>query len=436
MGERPPTGGEKLEPGKRRKRISKRAWIVSLAAPFAVLGPGLIAANAGNEAGSIATYASVGARYGYDLLWLMVLITLGLIVVQEMAARTGVATGKGIAELVRERYGVRRSALVMLSILLANLGIVVSEFMGIRAASELLGIPVQITVPLAGIAIWLILVRGSYRVAERVFIAMTVVFFSYPLAAVLAHPHWGAIAHRTIVPHFHPTAEFVLLAGAVVGATITPFMQIYLQSAVAERGISDEELGRERADVIGGSIFANVVAAFVIIATAAALHEHGITKVGSAGDAARALTPFAGHFAKDLFAIGLLGSSLLAAAILPVTVAYVLAESFGLEKGIGRRFRDAPVFVSTITVMIAIGAAVALIPELPIIPFLVGIQDLNGVLLPVTLFFLWRLASDRELMGARQNGRALKTLAALIIACLSALSLLLIAVAAGRVFGV
>jgi NRAMP (natural resistance-associated macrophage protein)-like metal ion transporter len=418
-----------------RHRFGKRAWFASVAGVLAFLGPGLISANAGNEAGSIATYASVGARYGYDLLWLMVLITVALILVQEMAARTGVVSGKGLAELIREHYGVRWSALAMLTVLLANLAITVSEFLGIGVASELLGVSRLVAVPLAAALIWLILVRGSYRIAERIFIAFTVIFFAYPVAAILAHPHWGAIVHRTLLPHFHFTSQYVLLVGAVVGATITPFMQLYLQSAVSERGVPPDELGRERFDVATGAIFANLVAAFVIIATAAALHEHGVTKVSSAADAAKALQPFAGRYAKELFAVGLLGSSLLAAAILPVTIAYVLTESFGMEKGIGHRFREAPAFVGTITVLISISAAVALIPNLPVISFLVGIQDLNGVLLPVTLFFLWRISSSSELMGRWRNGRLFNALAALIVAAVSALSLLLIVVAIGRVFG-
>lgn len=424
------------QPAAARRRFRRRAWLVAITAPLAVLGPGLISANAGNEAGSIATYASVGARYGYDLLWLMVLITISLILVQEMAARAGVVTGKGLAELIREHYGVRWSAFSVLSILLANLAITVSEFVGIGAASRLLGVPPQLTIPLAAVLVWAILVRGSYRTAERVFIAFTIVFFAYPVAAILAHPHWGAIGHRVLLPHFHATSEYVLLVGAMVGATITPFMQLYLQSAISERGTRTESMRRERVDVATGALFANLVAAFVIIATAAALHEHGITTVSSASDAAKALQPFAGHFAKELFAIGLLGSSLLAAAILPVTVAYVLAESFGVEKGIGHRFHEAPHFVATITALIAVSAAVALVPQLPVISFLVGIQDLNGVLLPVTLFFLWRLSSNGELMGRWRNGRVFNALATLTIVCVSALSLLLIAVAAGRVFGV
>ncbi|HEY5479757.1 MAG TPA: Nramp family divalent metal transporter [Gaiellaceae bacterium] len=421
--------------GARPRRLGKRALFAPVAAALAFLGPGLISANAGNEAGSIATYASVGARYGYDLLWLMVLITISLIVVQEMAARAGVISGKGLAELIREHYGVRWSAFSMVSVLLANLAITISEFLGIGVACELLGVPRAVAVPLAAVAIWLILVRGSYRVAERIFIAFTVVFFAYPVAAVLAHPHWGAIGHRVLVPHFYATSQYVLLVGAVVGATITPFMQLYLQSAVSERGMRVEELRRERVDVTIGAIFANLVAAFVIIATAAALHAHGITKVSSAADAAKALQPFAGHYATELFAVGLLGSSLLAAAILPVTIAYVLTESFGMEKGVGRRYREAPVFVTTITILIAISAAVALIPSLPVISFLVGIQDVNGALLPITLFFLWRLSGNGELMGRWRNGRIFGALAALTIVCVSALSLALIVVALGRVFG-
>jgi len=406
-----------------RSRLSRR-----LVAVLAVLGPGLIAANAGNDAGGIATYASVGAKYGYDLLWMMVVITVSLIVVQEMAARMGAVTGKGLAELIREQYGVRWSMFATASVLLANLGICISEFVGIGAALNLAGIPFQVSVPIAAGAVWLLVVRGSYKVAERVFVLMTIPFFAYPVAAIVAHPHWLAVGRATVAPHIQLSSGYLFLFIATAGTTITPFMQLYVQSAVVERGIGTEELNAERAEVTSGSIFANLVASFIIIATGATLFVHGHRTVRNAADAAKALEPFAGRFAEVLFAIGLLGASLLAAAILPVTAAYVIAETFGFEKGISHRAREAPVFVGVITVLIAVGTLVAIIPGVPVITLLVAVQVVNGVLLPITLFFVWRLAANRELMGEYANGRTFNVLAGATVAATSTLSLLLLGV--------
>jgi NRAMP (natural resistance-associated macrophage protein)-like metal ion transporter len=395
---------------------------------LAFLGPGLIAANAGNDAGGIATYASVGAKYGYDLLWMMVVITVSLVVVQEMAARMGAVTGKGLAELIREQYGPRWSIFSTVSVLLANLGICISEFVGIGAALGLAHVPAQVSVPIAAVVVWLLVVRGSYKMAERVFVAMTIPFFAYPIAAILGHPDWGAVGHAIVVPHIQLNGPYLILFVATAGTTITPFMQLYLQSAVVERGLGPEDIKAERAEVVSGSLFANIVASFIIIATGATLFVHGHHTVGSAADAARALVPFAGRFAEVLFGIGLLGASLLAAAILPVTAAYVIAETFGLEKGISRRPREAPVFVGVITALIAIGAAVAIVPGVPVIKLLVLVQVVNGALLPVTLFFVWRLARNAELMGQYRNGRIFDALAGATVLATSGLSIVLLAV--------
>ena len=413
-----PRGRVRLRP---RNRLAIR-----LIALLAFVGPGLVAANAGNDAGGIATYASVGAKYGYDLLWMMVLITISLIVVQEMAARMGAVTGKGLAELIREQYGPRWSLFSTCAVLFANLGICISEFVGVGAALGLAGVPPQISVPIAAAVIWLLVVRGSYKLAERVFVAMTLVFFAYPIAAILAHPHWGSVGRAVVEPKIHLTSTYIILFVATVGTTITPFMQLYLQSAVVERGMGPEDIPAERAEVTLASIFANLVAVFIIIATGATLYVHGDHSVSSAAQAAKALEPFAGRFAELLFAIGLLGASLLAAAILPVTAAYVIAETFGLEKGIARRPREAPVFVTTLTVLLLVGAAVAMIPGLPVFKLLVFVQVLNGVLLPVTLFFLWRLARNEELMGEYRNGRVFDAIAAVTVVATSGLSLVLV----------
>src|SRR5690349_15695314 len=253
------------------------------------LGPGLIAANAGNDAGGIATYSSVGARYGYDLLWMMVVITVSLIVVQEMAARMGAVTGKGLAELIRDQYGVGCSLCATSAVLIANVSICISEFVGIGAALDLAGIPAEVSVPIAAVGVWLLLIRGSYKVAERIFVLMTITFFAYPIAAILARPDWGSVGHSIVAPNIHDSRAYLFLFIATAGTTITPFMQLYVQSAVVERGVSTSELKAERSEVVTGSIFANVIALSIIIATGATLYVHGEHHISTAAQAAKAL---------------------------------------------------------------------------------------------------------------------------------------------------
>jgi Mn2+/Fe2+ NRAMP family transporter len=408
--------------GRLRPRRSRLFVLLGL------LGPGLIAANAGNDAGGIATYSEVGARYGYTLLWALVLITISLALVQRSAARMGVVTGKGLAELIRERYGIRWSAFATFCVLVANFGICISDFVGIGAALGLAGIPTQVSVPIAALVIWLVIVRGSYRSAERVFIWMTIPFFAYPVAAILAHPDWGQVGHALVVPQLHTGSTFLLLFIALAGTTITPYMQLYLQSAVVERGATEADLRNESREAVGGAIFADLIAAFIIIATGATLYVSGIHSIGSAADAAKALEPLAGRYAELLFGIGLLGASLLAAAILPIATSYVVAESLGFEKGIGRRTEEAPVFMGLITAMIVVSGVVAMVPGVPVISLLVGVQVVNGLLLPVNLFFVWRLARDEELMGKHRNRGPVDWVTAATVALTSTLSLILVAV--------
>jgi NRAMP (natural resistance-associated macrophage protein)-like metal ion transporter len=393
-----------------------------------LLGPGLIAANAGNDAGGVATYSQAGAKYGYDLLWTIVLVTASLAIVQMLAARMGVVTGKGLAELIREEYGIRWSVLASSAVLIANLGICISDFVAIGAAFGLAGVPAQVSVPLAALAIWLIIVRGSYRTAERIFVWFTIPFFAYPVAAILAHPHWASVGKAVVAPHLHANSAYLLILIATAGTTITPYMQLYLQSAVVERGVREEERGREEREAVLGSLFAGVIAAFIIIATGATLFTHGIHEISSAADAARALHPFAGRYAEALFAIGLLGASLLAAAILPIATSYVISESLGYEKGIGRTREEAPVFINVITGMILIGAIVAIIPGVPVIPLLVGVQVVNGLLLPINLFFIWRLSRSEQLMGERRSRGVLDAATAVTVLVLSGLSIALVLV--------
>jgi Mn2+/Fe2+ NRAMP family transporter len=401
----------------------RRARVFAL---LGLLGPGLIAANAGNDAGGIATYSSVGAKYGYGLLWTIVLITVSLAIVQMLAARMGVVTGKGLAELVREEYGIRWSVFATTAVLIANLGICISDFVGIGAALGLAGIPVQLSVPPAALAIWLIIVRGSYRSAERIFIWFTIPFFAYPVAAVLAHPHWGAVGKAVVLPQIHASSAYLILLIATAGTTITPYMQLYLQSAVVERGVREDELHKEEREAVAGAVFANLVAAFIIIATGATLFTHGVHNISSAADAARALNPFAGRYAEILFGIGLLGASLLAAAIVPIATSYVISESLGYEKGVGRRRTEAPVFVNIITAMIMISTFVAIIPGIPVISLLVGVQVVNGILLPVNLFFIWRLSHSTQVMGEHRSRGVLNGMAGVTVVVTSTLSIALV----------
>jgi Mn2+/Fe2+ NRAMP family transporter len=409
----------------RRLRLSRNPRLLAL---LAIVGPGLIAANAGNDAGGVATYSQVGAKYGYELLWSIVVITVSLVTVQRLAARMGAVTGKGLAELIREQYGIRWSVFATVAVLVANLGICISDFVGTGAAMGLAGVSPQVSVPIAAVLIWLIIVRGSYRSAERIFIAMTIPFFAYPVAALLAHPDWGKVGKAVVVPHIHMSSSYLLLFVATAGTTITPYMQLYLQSAVVERGMGVDELRGQEREATAGAIFANLIAAFIIVAVGATLFRHGIHSVDSASQAAKALAPVAGRYAELLFGIGLLGASLLASAILPIATAYVVAESLGFEKGMSWRFREAPMFLGVITVVIAISTVVAIVPGVPVFSLLVGVQVVNGVLLPINLFFIWRLARDPELMGEHRNRGVFDGVAALTALFTSALSLILVAV--------
>lgn len=370
---------------------------------LAILGPGMIAASAGNDAGGIATFASVGAEHGYRLLWILIPITISLGIVQEMCARMGAVTGKGLADLIRERFGVRWTAFVMLALLIANGGVTVSEFVGIAAAAELFGVPSFISVPLSAAAIWWLVVKSSYQRVERVFLLMSLVFLGYIVSAFLAKPDWGAVAMGLVRPSFSFDHAYLFTFVAVVGTTISPYMQVYVQSSVVEKGVTPENYSRTKKDVWVGTVLAILVVFFIVVSTAATIHRHGL-HIESAADAARALRPLAGPYAETLFAIGLFGASMLAAGVLPLATAYSISEALGFEKGVSRSFREAPIFIGVFTFLVAVGAAIAVIPNLPLIRVLLVTQVINGLLLPIILFAILRLVNDRDLMGAHVNG--------------------------------
>ncbi len=392
---------------------------------LAILGPGMIAANAGNDAGGIATFATVGAGRGYDLLWVLIPITISLGIVQEMCARMGAVTGKGLADLVRERFGVRWTALVMLALLVANGGVTVSEFVGIAAATELFGVPRYLSVPLAAMSIWWLVVKGSYKRVERIFLVMSLVFLGYIVSAFLARPAWGEVARAMVRPSWSFAPAYLFTFVAIVGTTISPYMQVFVQSSVVEKGVTVEDYALTRADVWTGTVFAIAIVFFIIVSTAATLHVHGI-EIESAADAARALEPLAGRYAGLLFGVGLFGASMLAAGVLPLATAYSISEALGFEKGVSRSFREAPIFLGIFTFLVATGALVAVIPGLPLIRVLLVTQVMNGLLLPVLLFAILRLVNDRDLMGKHTNGTVYNIAAWLTAIVVSALSLLLI----------
>jgi Mn2+/Fe2+ NRAMP family transporter len=370
---------------------------------LAILGPGLIASVAGDDAGGIATTSQIGARVGYELLWLLMLLTVALAVVQEMAARLGVATGSGLLDLIRQRFGIGWTLLAVTVLLIANAGVTATEFLGIAAAAEIFGVTRLVAVPLAALSLWALMLYGNYFSAERIFLVMTVVFLAYPIAAILAHPDWTAVLHGAMVPSLQPDAAHLSLVVALIGTTITPYQQLFQQSAVVEKGVGPRQYPSERLDAITGAVMGNLIWLFVICASAAALRPQGIFDISSASDAARALEPVAGHAAQGVFAFGLLGASLLAGAVVPLATSYSVTEAFGFRKGIGLDYRRAPVFYTLFTALVAFGALVALVPNAPLITLLVGIQVLNGFLLPVVLGFILVLAADRRLMGGLAN---------------------------------
>lgn len=402
----------------------KKARLVKI---LAVLGPGLIAANAGNDAGGIATYSQAGAAFGYRFLWAVLLAFLGVAIAQEMAVRMGAVTGKGLTDLIRENFGVRWTALAMVAFLIANGGTIVADFAGVGASLALFGVPPYLSVPVVALAIWYLVVRGSYRVVERVFLAMSLIFLGYIASAILAKPDWSAVCRGFVWPHLDANRDYLFMLVAIIGTTISPYMQLFAQSAVAEKNIDLEDYGYERLDVYAGSAFACLIACFIVIATGATLHQSGITQVESAADAARALGPLAGPYAQLLFAIGLFGASMLAAGVLPLSTTYAVSEAFGFERGISHSFEEAPFFMGFFTALTVIGAGITLIPGLHPIRVMILSQVIQGLLLPIILFFMLRLSNDRELMGAYANSRAFNVAAYAVAILCSILSLLMVA---------
>ena len=396
--------GRVFRPLRRLRRLPFWAYLI-------VLGPGVVSAAAGNDAGGIATYAQSGATYGYGLLWAMVVVTICLVLVQEMCARMGAVTGKGLSDLIREQFGASWAMLAVLVLLIANAGVTISEFVGIAAAADLFGIPGWLAVPPIALVVWWLVTSGSYRTVEKVFMLMSLIFFTYIIAAFLAKPDWGQVGTAIIQPKIDLAPVALQALVALIGTTITPYMQLFVQSTIVEKGVTLSDYKYTRFDTVFGVIIANIVSAFIIIATAATLFVHGSTNVNSAADAAKALEPVAGQGATILFGLGLFGASMLAAGVLPLATAFSVTEALGFEKGVNLSFREAPVFMGLFTVLLVLGALVAMIPGLPLFAVLIGVQILNGALLPILLIFIVRLASNRDIMGQYAIGRVYKILA-------------------------
>lgn len=392
---------------------------------LAVIGPGIITANVDNDAGGITTYSVAGAQYGYSLLWMMPLVALALIIVQEMSARLGVITGKGLGDLIRESLGVRITTLILGLLVFVNLANTVSEFAGVAASLQIFGVSKYISVPLAAVGVWLLVVKGDYDTVERVFLIASAVYLSYVASGLLARPDWSEVGAAILSPSFHFDTGYITIFVTIIGTTIAPWMQFYQQSAVADKGIRAENYNYERLDVLIGSLFAIFVAGFIMIACAATLYQHGMS-VTSAGDAAVALGPLAGKYAAILFALGLLNASLFSAAILPLSTAYTVCEAFGWESSLSRSVKEAPVFFIIFTSFIVLGAAIILLPIQSLVQAMMVSQTINGLLLPVILVVMLFLINDKRIMGRFTNGRAFNILSWVTTIVLIVLALFLV----------
>ena len=411
-----------------RSRWARLALVAS------VVGPGIITANVDNDAGGIATYSQAGADFGYTLLWTLIPITLALILVQEMTARMGVVTGKGLSDLIRERFGVRSTFCVMLALVIANLGNTVAEFAGVAGSLEIFGVPRWVSVPAVAILVWALVVKGTARIVERVFLAACVFYVAYIVAGFLAKPDWGEVARGTLVPTLSFTAPALTMVVTLVGTTIAPWMQFYLQSAIVEKGVRVEDYSLSRLDVVIGCVVTDVVAFFIVLACGATIHKAG-GHIETAKDAALALRPLAGKYASALFAFGLFNASVFAASILPLSTTYYVCEAFGWEAGVDKKWDEAKAFYGIYTGMIVLGAAVVLLPGFPLIKVMFLSQVANGIALPFVLVFMLLLVNRKSLMGDAVNGPVFNAVAWVTTVVMIALTLLLVANSMGLRIG-
>lgn len=382
----------------------KQKWWPKILIFLSVIGPGIIAANADNDAGGISTYSIAGAHFGMKMLWVLFLITFSLAITQEMGVRIGLVTRQGLGGIIRERFGVKWTTFAMFTMLLANLGTIVAEFAGIAASLSIFGINKYISVPFAAFIVWFVLYKGSFKVAEKIFLIFSLFYVVYIINGFLIHPNFGLALHSLVTPQMEWTAPFLLTLIALIGTTITPWGQFFIQSYVVDKKLEIKHYRTEKAEVYLGAFITDIVSFFIIISTAATLYTHGI-KINDASDAALALKPLAGHFAEILFAFGLFCSSMLGAFILPTTTAYAICESFGWEYGFNTKWQEAKAFYSTILVSITVPALIVLLPKVPLMPVMLLSQDINGILLPIILIFVMVIINDKRIMGKYVNKR-------------------------------
>lgn len=365
---------------------------------LAAMGPGVVTAMAGNDAGGIATYSTVGAKFGFMSLWVIPVMCILLVVIQTTATRMGAVTGKGFSALIRERFGIRLTALAMLALLIGNVATTFSEFAGIASGMEIFGVPRWISVPIAAAAVWGLIVGGSYKRVQNIFLAISCVFVTYIVAAIIAQPNWNLALIHTVIPEVSSDISFLSLTVAMVGTTIAPWMMFFTQSNVVEKGVTLKDLFFQKIDAVTGAVVACIVAWFIIVTTGAVLFPEGI-EITEAADAARALAPFAGEYAGALFAVGLVAASLLAACVLPLTTAFVICEAFGWEAGVSFKWKEAPFFKGIFTFVIAISAIIILIPSIDLMGIMLTAQFVNGVILPILLVFMALICTDKHMMG-------------------------------------
>ncbi len=407
----------------------RKGWRARVMIVLAIIGPGFITASVDNDAGGIWTYSIAGAQFGYSLLWTMIPITIALVVVQEMSARMGAVTGKGLSDLIREEFGFRVTFLLMAALVVLNLTNVVAEFAGVASSLELFGASRYVVVPAAALLVWVMVVKGTYQSLEKVFLAASAFYLCYIVAGLLAHPDWKTAALSTISRPKEIGMRnygYVSMVIALVGTTIAPWMQFYLQASIVEKGITARQYRTSRWDVILGCIFTDVVAWFIIVACAATLFASGHHEVTDAADAAQALRPLAGEYAYLLFAAGLFNASIFAASILPISTAYAVCEGLGFESGLDKKFHEAPIFYWLYTLIIVIGAGVLLVPRLPLVYVSVLSQVFNGVVLPFVLIFMLMLTNDRELMGDHVNSRTFNVIAWVTVVVMIVLTILMV----------
>lgn len=408
-------------------KLLKR-WKISFFLFLAVLGPGFITANVDNDPNGILTYSQAGAHYGYDLLWTLIPITIALVVVQEMCARMGVVTGKGLSDLIREEFGLRLTVIVMFLLVLVNFGNVIGEFAGVADSLQLFHLSKYVSVPIVAVLVWLLVVRGDYKNVEKIFLVASAFYLAYIVTGVLAEPNWHTALVATVKPPSRSVWSsnvYLFMVISVIGTTIAPWMQFYLQSSVVEKGVRVKDYAASRLDVIVGSIFTDVVAWFIIVACAATLWIHGMGDIRDASDAALAMKPLAGQYAFLLFAFGLFNASFFAASVLPLSTAYVVCEGLGVESGVDKKFREAPFFYWLYTGLIVGGAAVVLIPNFPLIKWAIESQVLNGVLLPLVIVLMLLLINRKDLMGKHTNSHWFNAIAWLTAIVVSVLSVML-----------